>query len=93
MQYNYNTKFDIHTYKNSCNVSYIGDDYGTPISSNVRISAGRNTASFFISAMDDPILERDETFIILADPPSIPDGHSNCSATVTIIDNDGRLLT
>ena len=44
--------------------------------------------------MDDPILERDKTFIILADPPSIPDGHSNCSATVTVIDNDDdRLLS
>ena len=40
--------------------------------------------------MDDRILERDESFIILADPPSIPDGHSNCSATVTIVDTDGR---
>ena len=38
-------------------------------------------------------LLHNETFIILADPPSIPDGHSNCSSTVTIIDNDGRLLS
>ena len=69
---------------------YIGDDYRPPLASFVRINAGRTSASFFISAMDDRILERDESFIILADPPSIPDGHSNCSATVTIIDTDGR---
>ena len=71
---------------------YVGDDYSPPISSYVRINAGRNSASFYIRAIDDRILERDETFIILADPPSIPDGHSNCSATVTVMDNDGRFL-
>ena len=69
----------------------IGDDYRPPLASSVQINAGKTSASFFIRAMDDLILERDESFIILADPPSIPNGHSNCSATVTIVDTDGRL--
>ena len=81
-------------YKIPCSTFiYVGDDYRTPTLSYVRILAGRDTASFYISAVDDRVLEQDETFLIVLDPPSVPDGISNCSAAITIADNDGELHT
>ena len=69
---------------------YVGDDYRPPVSSYVRIVTGTDSASFSVSALADRILEHDETFIIMAEPPSVPDGIGNCSTAITIVDNDGE---
>ena len=51
---------------------------------------GTDSVSISVSALTDRILEHDETFVIMADPPSVPDGIGNCSTAITIVDNDGE---
>ena len=42
--------------------------------------------------MDDNELEDNETFRVVAIPPERPHMHNYCDATVTIEDNDCKLL-
>ena len=72
-----------------CFDNFIGSDYDTPPTT-VWISAGRTVGSFYITTRNDRILELNESFIVTVTSPS---ADSNCSATVTIIDNDGNLCT
>jgi len=37
-------------------------------------------------------LEFDESFVIVAYPPSVPGGHNNCYTKVTIEDGDGEFV-
>ena len=71
--------------------NFTGSDYFTP-QSYVRFNPGITFVSFYITTRDDRILEHDESFVIVAYPPSLPDGHNNCSTKVTIEDNDGKLV-
>jgi len=45
-----------------------------------------------IRIFNDRILEDDETVIIEAIPPSVPDGYERCMTELTIQDDDGKLL-
>lgn len=70
-------------------IHIIGIDYYSP-TRNVWIYTGRTVGSFYFATRNDRTLERDETLRIFARPPSLPDGSNNCSATITIVDNDGK---
>ena len=45
-----------------------------------------------VKVIDDSVLEPNETFVVTASPPADPEGSRNATATITIIDNDGKLL-
>ena len=60
----------------------------------VTIPAGSTTATFNVPITDDMILEGEENFMLTIDP-SLPDGVTRgtpSEATVTIVDNDCKLL-
>ena len=55
----------------------------------VTIDAGKNSATFVISIIDDNIHEQIETFNLTIDGSSLPNGvTSRANTTVAIIDND-----
>ena len=59
----------------------------------VTIPAGQTTATFNVPINDDMILEGDENFMLTIDE-TLPDGVTRgdpSKATVTIVDNDGKL--
>ena len=60
----------------------------------VTFAAGQTTATFNVPITDDMILEGDEDFMLTIDSSSLPDGVTRGTppeATVTIVDNDGKL--
>ena len=48
--------------------------------------------TFEIKLEDDETLEYDDIFNVIAVPPAEPEGSRNAIATVTIKDDDGKLL-
>jgi len=58
----------------------------------VTIPAGVTSADFSLSIRDDDALEDDETFTLTINSSSTPDGVSGGPATVTIVDDDRKLL-
>ena len=59
----------------------------------VTFPAGQTTATFNIPITDDMILEGDENFMLTINQ-TLPDGVTRgtpSEATVTIVDNDGKL--
>ena len=69
--------------------NFIGSDYTQR--SYVQFNPATTVTSFYITARKDRILEFDESFIIVAYPPSLPSGHNNCYTKVYIEDRDGKL--
>ena len=69
---------------------YIADDYHSgPYT--VTIPAGDNDVTFSVTITDDDIREMSETFNLIIDPSSLPNGvTSSNNATVTIMDQDGE---
>ena len=82
-----------HTFLSQCMFvcPHVDIDYFTP-PSRVTIPAGRTSASFTISTRGDRILEYDESFVVTAYPPVLPEGRRYCNATVVILDDDCKLL-
>ena len=69
-----------------------GNDY-TPGPYSVRIPAGETNPSFIISIIDDNMYERDESFQLLVDTSSLPEGvipGNLARAEVTIRNDDGE---
>ena len=58
----------------------------------LRFSGNRQEVSVDIEVKDDIVLERNETFTVTARPPADPKQSRDAIATITIIDNDGKLL-
>ena len=57
----------------------------------VTILAGVNDVTFSVTITDDDIREMSETFNLIIDPSSLPNGvTSSNNATVTILDQDGE---
>ena len=57
----------------------------------VTIPAGDNYVTFSVPITDDDIREMSETFNLIIDPSSLPNGvTSSNNATVTILDQDGE---
>ena len=68
----------------------VGSDYNSgPYL--VTIPAGENDVTFTITITDDDIREMSETFSLIIDPSSLPNGvTSSSNVTVTILDHDGE---
>ena len=61
----------------------------------VTFPAGSTTATFNVPINDDNILEGDEDFMLTINSFSLPNGVTRDTpgeATVTIVDNDGKIL-
>ena len=72
-----------------------GDDYA-PEQFNVAIAAGETNVPLSIVIIDDDIFEGNESFNISVDLSSLPDRvlvQPHCVLMVTIVDNDGVLLS
>jgi len=69
---------------------YIGNDFASgPYT--VTIPAGDNDVTFSVATTDDDIREMSETFNLIIDPSSLPNGVTGSNdATVTILDQDGE---
>lgn len=68
------------------------DDYILERPYNVEISAGQTTFPFNVSIINDSILEKNESFLIIIVSGSLPNRihRGNIGSTnVTIVDNDG----
>jgi len=60
----------------------------------VTFPAGMTSVTFDVPINDDNILEGNENFMLTIDQPSLPTGVNRgdpSEATVTIVDNDGKL--
>ena len=69
---------------------YTGSDYN-PGPYNVTIPAGKNDVTFSVTITNDDIHEMSETFNLIIDPSSLPNGvTSSNNVTVTILDQDGE---
>ena len=67
------------------------DDDFTSGPYNVTIPAGDNDVTFSVTITDNDIREISETFNLIIDPSSLPNGvTSSNNATVTIMDQDGE---
>ena len=69
--------------------NFIGSDYFKQYYA--LFKPGTTVTSFYITAKKDHILEFDESFTIVAYPPSSPSGYNNCYTKVYIEDRDGKL--
>ena len=58
----------------------------------LRFSGTRQEVSVDIEVKDDSVLEHNETFIVTAQPPAEPKRSRDAIATITIIDDEGKLL-
>jgi len=77
---------------NSSSVTGGGVDYNSGLYT-IIIPAGQTFVPFNVSINDDNVFEGTEDFDLTIDPSSLPDGVTGGdpgSATVTIVDNEGK---